>query len=219
MSLQPIELISFSVCPYVQRSVITLLKKEIDFKISFIDLANKPDWFLKISPLGKVPVLKYGDTVIFESAVINEFLDEVTPSSLLPTDPLEKAVMRGWIEFSGQVLLSHYGTMIANTHEDFQKSLADLKSKLGRLEEIASDNATYFNGQSFTLLDSAIAPLFVRLNYYLKYFQIDVLSDFPKLNAISRYLCAQSYVQKSVDDKFDNDYRNYLASKNSILLQ
>ena len=67
-----IELISFDLCPFVQRSVITLLEKDIPFKRTNIDLANKPDWFLQISPLGKVPVLKIDGNILFESAVINE---------------------------------------------------------------------------------------------------------------------------------------------------
>lgn len=71
MSLPAIELISFKTCPFVQRSVITLKEKGIDFKTTYIDLAEKPAWFLAISPLGKVPVLKIGDEVLFESAVIN----------------------------------------------------------------------------------------------------------------------------------------------------
>ncbi len=81
-SQQPIELISFNLCPFVQRSVITLNKKGIDYKITYIDLADKPDWFLALSPLGKVPVLKHGDEVLFESAVINEYLDEITPQQI-----------------------------------------------------------------------------------------------------------------------------------------
>ena len=83
-----LELVSFNVCPYVQRSVITLNHKECDYKITFIDLSNPPDWFLEISPLGKVPVLKVdGTEVLFESAVINEFIDDMTPGSLKTIRP------------------------------------------------------------------------------------------------------------------------------------
>ena len=75
MSDRP-ELISFKLCPFVQRSVIVLLEKEAPFDITYIDLSNPPDWFKAISPMGKVPVLKVDDTVLFESAVIMEYLDE-----------------------------------------------------------------------------------------------------------------------------------------------
>ncbi|NOX75910.1 MAG: glutathione S-transferase family protein [Gammaproteobacteria bacterium] len=89
------ELISFNICPYVERSVITLAEKGVDFDITYIDVYDPPVWFRDISPLGKVPVLRYGDAVIFESAIINEFLDEITPPPLHPTDPLTRAQHRG----------------------------------------------------------------------------------------------------------------------------
>ena len=121
MSLQPIELISFNLCPFVQRSVITLLKKDIDFKITYIDLANPPEWFLEISPLAKVPVVRYGDDVLFESAVINEFLDEITPDSIMPIAALDKAKDRACIEFSSQLIVDQYLMSVADNSADFEK--------------------------------------------------------------------------------------------------
>ena len=101
-----LELISFPVCPYVQRAVITLLHKGVDFKLTYINLADKPDWFLAISPLGKVPVLRAGDGVLFESAAINEYLDETHAPRMLPEDPIERARARAWIAF-GSTVMSH----------------------------------------------------------------------------------------------------------------
>src|SRR4030088_132591 len=69
-----------------------------------IDLANKPDWFLAISPLGKTPVLQVGDVPIFESAVILEYLEKTQPKPLHPADPLTRAEHRAWIEFGSTVL-------------------------------------------------------------------------------------------------------------------
>jgi glutathione S-transferase len=102
-------LVSHHLCPYVQRAAIALAEKQIPFERIWIDLSNKPDWFKKISPLGKVPVLsvKQADgqeTSIFESAVILEYLEETTTSPLHPVDPLERARHRGWIEFGSAVL-------------------------------------------------------------------------------------------------------------------
>src|SRR3989339_1381952 len=106
-------LISFELCPYVQRSVILLLEKQVDFDITYIDLAHKPDWFLALSPLGKVPVLEVEGRAIFESAVIAEYLDEVYPPSIHPKDPLDKAVNRAWIEFVSSLFVANYGQMMA----------------------------------------------------------------------------------------------------------
>jgi Glutathione S-transferase, N-terminal domain len=78
-------LISHRLCPYVQRAIISLMEKEIAFERVDIDLANKPEWFKAISPLGKTPVLKVDETAIFESAVIVEYLEETQPQAIAST--------------------------------------------------------------------------------------------------------------------------------------
>src|ERR1700688_2807887 len=100
----PLKLISHKLCPYVQRAVIALTEKGVAFGRVDIDLANKPDWFLAISPLGRTPVLLVGDIPIFESAVILEYLEETQPNPLHPPDPWRRAEHRGWIEFGSAVL-------------------------------------------------------------------------------------------------------------------
>jgi glutathione S-transferase len=100
----PLKLISHKLCPYVQRAVIALTEKGIEFDRIDIDLGNKPEWFLAISPLGKTPVLQVGDVAIFESAVILEYLEETAPKPLHPVDPLRRAEHRGWIDFGSVVL-------------------------------------------------------------------------------------------------------------------
>ena len=67
-----LRLVSHHLCPYVQRAAIALAEKGVPFERINIDLAAKPDWFLKISPLGKVPLLQVGQDVLFESSVICE---------------------------------------------------------------------------------------------------------------------------------------------------
>ena len=106
-----LHLISFETCPFVQRSVITLLYKDAPFRITHIDLADPPEWFLEISPFGKVPVLVVDEkTVIFESAVINELANDVTPGNLMPEDPLRRALNRSWIEFASMPPLPGCGS-------------------------------------------------------------------------------------------------------------
>ena len=100
----PLKLISHKLCPYVQRAVIALTEKGVAFERVDIDLANKPDWFLALSPLGKTPVLLVGEVPIFEFAVILEYLEETQPSPLHPADALRRAEHRGWIEFGSAAL-------------------------------------------------------------------------------------------------------------------
>jgi glutathione S-transferase len=74
-TMADLELISFDICPYVERSRIALEHKGVEYDYTEIDLSDKPDWFLEISPRGKVPVLTVDDEPIFESNVINELIE------------------------------------------------------------------------------------------------------------------------------------------------
>src|SRR3982750_4005390 len=104
-----LKLISHRLCPYVQRAVIALAEKGVPFERIDIDLANKPHWFLAISPLGKPPVLQVGETAIFESAAILEYLEETQPNPLHPANPLARAEHRAFIEFGSAVLNDIWG--------------------------------------------------------------------------------------------------------------
>ena len=216
MALQPIELISFNLCPFVQRSVITLKKKDIDFKVTYIDLDNKPDWFLDISPLGKVPVVRYGDEILFESAVINEFLDEITVEPLMPTEPLAKARDRGWIEFASQLISDQHLFSVANDDDTLQSQREALLSKLQRLEAKIPE-VGYFNGDRFSLVDSALAPLFTRFNIIEHRFGENLLDNFPRLKELGKRYLSLDFVEKSVISDFESVYVDYLKAKNSRL--
>ena len=107
-------LISHKLCPYVQRAVIALNEKGVAFERIDIDLANKPDWFLKLSPLGKVPVLivrsEDGEVALFESNVICEYIEETqTGAKLHPQDALQRAQHRAWMEFGSTILSDRSG--------------------------------------------------------------------------------------------------------------
>jgi glutathione S-transferase len=154
-----LHLISFKTCPFVQRAVITLKHKNIDFDITYIDLAEPPDWFLEMSPLGKVPVLKVDDEILFESAVINEYLDEITGGELQPKEPLARAKNRAWIEFASNMLGNLYMMKMSKDEEHFEKYRELLVSQLHRVEKRLGDGP-WFNGAEFSLADTAFAPLF-----------------------------------------------------------
>jgi glutathione S-transferase len=92
-------LISSVTCPWVQRSVIVMRVKGIAFDVTYIDLQNEPDWFLDMSPHGKVPVLQVDGAVLFESNAIAEYLDETLEPRLHPQDPIKRAQNRAWTDF------------------------------------------------------------------------------------------------------------------------
>ena len=214
-----IELISFDLCPFVQRSVITLLEKDIPFKRTNIDLANKPDWFLQISPLGKVPVLKIDGNILFESAVINEYLDEVTPPSMHPEDPLQKAVNRAWIEFGSELSNLSFRMVITEDKDVVEQSLQALRDKFEFLDKNLNA-APFFNGANFSLIDAAYAPVFIRIEYVLKQAVNDVIPrGCNRVLAWSNAILARPSVRGSIIDRFTELATERFKKRGGILLQ
>lgn len=210
MSPKP-ELISFNLCPFVQRSVITLLQKGVDFDINYIDLFNRPQWFLDISPLGKVPALRINGTVLFESAVINEYLDEVNPPSMHPTDALERAKNRAWIEFASTMLNNQYKLMVEKDEQAFKTVYDQLLAQLDQLETQLGDGP-YFNGPDFALIDAAFAPLFTRFKLLESAYSLEFLQPETKLGQWAETLVALESVKKSVVPDFDHLLLDYIQS-------
>src|SRR5688500_4496558 len=194
--MTPLTLISFKLCPYVQRAAIVLAEKNVPFERVDIDLANKPDWFLKLSPLGKVPVLvvdRGGEqTTLFESAVIAEYLDETLEPRLHPADPLEKARHRAWIEFASATLADIYG-LYAGDESAHRARLQSLEDKFARLETIL-DEGPYFAGDRFDLVDAAFAPAFRYFDTFDRLLGRDLFANKPRLAAWRKALAERPSV-------------------------
>lgn len=214
--MSKLELISFKLCPFVQRAVIVLNEKGVDYDITYIDLKNPPEWFKEISPLGQVPVLKVDDEVLFESSVIQEYLDEVTPPSLHPKESLLKAKNRAWIAFAGDLNMDVFRMIQSKNEEGFQKPYQAIIKKLARVETEHSGK-DFFNGSQFALIDSSYAPIMMRLNLVTKHCGIDFLSQAPKLQAWSDKLLSMDCIQKSVVDNFEQIFTGMLGSVDGYL--
>ncbi len=206
-----LELISFDICPFVQRSVITLLYKNEAFDITYIDLENPPAWFLDISPFGKVPVLRVGESAVFESAVINEYVDEITPGALMPADALLRATNRAWIVFGEACIVDQYNLSVAKTRRRYEDVLGKARDNLQRLEAIMGEGP-FFNGADFSLVDAAYAPLFMRYAILNQRVPVIEAAQFPKLLAWSEQLLALDAVQGSVKEDFEALYIDYIRT-------
>jgi len=162
MSLPHLHLVSFPLCPFVQRSVITLKHKNIPFERTYIDLKDPPAWFLDRSPTGKVPLLIVDeDTALFESAVINEYLDEISPPRLMPEDPLERARARAWIAFASDMIMGFQRWITAPDENAFREARDAAAKGLRQLDQQCRAEP-FFTGPDFTLLDSTVAPVLMR---------------------------------------------------------
>jgi glutathione S-transferase len=214
--MKKLTLISHVLCPYVQRAVIALKEKGVDFERIDIDLSNKPDWFLKISPLGKVPVLKIGDDVIFESAVIAEFLEDTVSPPLHPNDPVKRADHRGWIEFAGVVLSDIWGFYNAPDRESFEKKRQELAQRFQRLEERLSAGP-WFDGETFHLVDAAFGPVFRYFDVFDAIEDFGILAGKPKIARWRKALKERPSVKTAVVRDYPERLREFIVKRNSYL--
>lgn len=153
-------LISHPLCPYVQRVIIVLEEKDMPYECIDIELANKPEWFLKLSPLGKTPVLLVNGQPIFESAVICDYLDEVTSHRMHPDSPLLRAKHRSWMEFASTTLNAIGAVYSALDESSLATNVANLRQRFLQIElelTSAAHQLPYFAGESFCMVDAACA--------------------------------------------------------------
>lgn len=154
-------LISFKLCPFVQRVAIALEYKQADYAIDYIDLADPPEWFLALSPLKKVPVLEVNGEVLFESVAILEYVEEAYSPRLHPEDLVLRARNRAWIEFANQCMWDALHLTTKESEAEFDEVVDGVLEKFDRLERVVA--TPFFNGDGFALVDAAWAPLLQRL--------------------------------------------------------
>jgi glutathione S-transferase len=219
MSEASFKLISFSICPYVQRPRIVLLEKKIPHTIEYIDLDAPPVWFHEISPLEKVPVLVADGQALFESMPICEYLDEITPGSLYPSDPLRKAQHRAWIEFGNDVLSQHHALVSAPDEVGFKRARGLLAERLDSLEEVLQEGP-YFSGPDFVMVDAIYAPIFRFLSSLQQLAGLELMSEeTPKVVAWAGSLLARPSVQAAVPTSFQEDYTAFIRRQGGFLSQ
>jgi len=207
-------LISHRLCPYVQRAVIALTEKGVAFERIDIDLANKPDWFLAISPLGKTPVLKVGDTAIFESAVILEYLEETQTRPMHPCHPLTRAEHRGWIEFSSTVLADIAGLYSAPDEASFHAKAVQLETRFARLEARVAASP-WFDGDQFSLVDAAFGPVFRYFDVFDAIADFGILANKPNLVQWRDNLASRPSVRCAVSVDYPALLRDFLIRRKS----
>lgn len=211
------KLISFNVCPFVQRSVILLEEKGVDYDIDFIDVYDPPAWFLEISPTGKVPVLQVDGEVLFESNVIGEYLEEVYQPKIHPSDSLLKAKNRAWMEYTSPLYSGTFNLMMAKTKEEADEQIEKMQSTQKSLNDI-KQNKPWFNGDEFSMIDIFAAPYFVRTAFFKDNFGVDILEGSKNLQSWSERLMARKSVKDSIVDGFNQIMLDRMKENGSYLV-
>jgi glutathione S-transferase len=206
----------------VQRAAIALTEKGVAFERVSIDLADKPDWFRAISPLGKVPLLRVarpgrGEAVLFESAVICEFIEETEAGPALhPGDPIERARHRAWIEFASAILSDIYAIETTPDAALFERKRQALAEKFARLEEVLGQGP-FFAGGRFSLVDAACGPVFRYFDTFDDIADLGILAGKPKVAAWRRALAARPSVRGAVTADYPERLRRFLEAQDSHL--
>ena len=174
--MSDIQLYSAKSCPFAQRTRLVLLEKAIAYEEIEIDLDNKPQWFQTVSPYSKVSALKRGGEIVYESAVINEYLDEIFPEpSLMPREPGRRAAARIWIDYCNSTLTTTwYKVLLAQDGENRRKLGEQLQKHFLFMEEagIGKLGGKYWLGDQVSLVDFTFYPWFERLPVMAHYRKI-----------------------------------------------
>ena len=209
-------LISHRLCPFVQRAMVVAEEKRIEHERIYVDLAAKPDWFIALSPTGKVPLLRVGDTVLFESAVICEYLDEISPGSLHPIDPLQRARHRAWMEFASGLLGDIWGLYNLPDAAAFEAKRQSLGEKFDQLERVIVA-APYFAGDTYHLVDAIYVPVFRYFDAFDPYVDLGLFATRPKLARWRRALAARPSTVASVAPDYATEFAATVRSRGSYL--
>ena len=214
----PFLLVSHALCLYVQRVAIVLIEKGLAFERRDIDLANKPDWFLQISPLGKTPVLLVGQEAIFESAVICEYLDETTLPQLHPSDPMKRAKHRSWIEFGSMLLNAIAAFYNAPDEAALQLRAQEIGTRLGLIEGALAEGP-FFDGNTFSIVDAAFGPVFRYFDPFDGIGNFGFCEGLPKVESWRKALAARPSVAAAVRPDYPELLHSFLLNRPSALSQ
>jgi glutathione S-transferase len=209
------QLCSFKTCPWVQRAAIVLRAKEIPYDITYIDRNDRPEWFLKVSPHSKVPVLQIdGKEALFESNAIAEYLDETTSPRLHPEDPLARARNRAWTDYVPTFAEAVSATAYSDSEEEFTRNAAEIAKPFSKLDDALAKRGNagpYFNGTKFSLVDAAYAPFLQRYTFLDRLKPVGVIGKFPHLAAWRDTLLANAAVKASTVPNFEAVWQDNLV--------
>jgi len=229
-----IKIVSFKICPFVQRVTALLEAKEVPYELEYISLRNKPQWFLDLSPTGQVPVLvTESGEALFESDAIIEYIVEVYGEPGESRTPVQRAQDRAWSYQASKHYLSQCSTMRSSGEEVLEERLVGLQKAFGRAEQALSEkgeslgqfsngqlsNGQFFNGEALSNVDIAWLPLLHRADIARRHSGFDMLDGFPKMQAWQEALLDTGLAEKSVSEDFETVFTDFYLSDETYLGQ
>ncbi|GLP97640.1 glutathione S-transferase family protein [Paraferrimonas sedimenticola] len=212
-----IKVVSFTICPFVQRITALLEAKRLPYEVEYISLKEKPQWFLDISPNGQVPVLiTESGSALFESDAIAEYLDDAYPALEAQITAEQKALDRAWSYQASKHYLAQCSAMRSADKDTLIERMEKLAKSFAKVEKILGEGP-YFKGESLSNVDMAWLPLLHRANIIRQHTCFDMVRDFPKVQAWQSALMATGIAKASVSDEFENKFTNFYLDEATYL--
>jgi glutathione S-transferase len=217
--MSSLNLLTVAFSPYGQRVETLLLEKNVSYNKEQIDLGNKPNWFIDISPLGKIPVLLVDDKPLFESLAILEYIEATYTENILhPKNQFVLAWHRGWMEFSNTLLSLTFGLVFADNSQIISQKQEELKNKLVLFAKQLKQQP-YFNGDFFSILDITMASAMQPLLFLSENFNLNLFENLDNLLQYANNVVSRPNFIKSLPENYSQIFENFLKRKNSFLLQ
>lgn len=211
------KIVSFKICPFVQRVTALLEAKNIDYELEFISLSDKPKWFLDMSPNGQVPVLiTDSGKALFESDAIVEYLEEAFPPLQQDILPEDRATNRAWSYLGSKNYLVQCSAQRSPSRDVLEERGAKLGAAFDRIEK-QLDDTPFFGGDEISMVDIAWLPLLYRADIIEKRVGYDFIGDRPKLKKWQQSLMATDLAERSVAPDFEEAFSNFYLSDQTYL--
>lgn len=212
-----IKVVSFTICPFVQRITAALEARNIPYEVEYISLKDKPGWFLDISPTGQVPVLVTRQGVpLFESDAIAEYIDEVYGPLEPDLTAEQRASDRAWSYQASKHYLSQCSAMRSPDAETLAQRAADLGKAFARVEKKLGVRP-FFNGDTPGNVDIAWLPILHRASIVEIHTGYDFVASYPKLKRWQQHLMATGLAEKSVAEGFEEAFTKFYLSGETTL--
>ena len=153
---------------------------------------------------------------LFESAAIAEYVDEISPGSLLPAEPIDRALNRAWIQFASNTLDAIGALYRAPDELSLERAATVLDDRFGQLEGVLG-HGPFFNGAGFSLVDAAFAPVFRYFDVLDRYVDFGLFDDRPRVTAWRGALAGRAAVRAAVVADYAERLEHFLLERNARL--
>lgn len=211
------KVVSFKICPFVQRVTALLEAKNLPYDIEFIDLSDKPQWFLDISPNGQVPILITDEgKALFESDAIVEYLEEAFPPLQAGLSPEERATNRAWSYLASKNYLVQCSAQRSHDGDVLRERSVKLGVAFDRIEKQLGDTP-FFGGDDIGMVDIAWLPLLHRADIVEEHSGYDFIGDHPKLKKWQKRMMDTGLAEESVPPDFEDVFSAFYLSDKTFL--